>query len=163
MEQPIYGSENQKMVASIGYFIACFLVGVLLTGIVALFRPIKQHDDFKSWRWMFGLTLGVIALPYLYAEIVTRTQGAQFKPAVMDVMEGAEVEGKLAFYKVTLLRGDKARIVIVADDRAEWGGTERCIITAQMTKSGNRWEASNFRVLSSFRRGRDASSIPPYW
>lgn len=151
------------MIGVIGYLIGCFFVAVILTIIVAMFRPIKQHDDFRSWRVTLALLLLAVAGPYGYGEVMTRMHGAPMEPAVRQLVEDAEVRGELEYFKVLTFSDAGARVIAVANERSDWGGIERPVIAINMVKEDGEWVAKEYNFVNSFKRGKDSVSLPPYW
>ena len=151
------------MFGLVGYFMLCLLVAGVLTVLLALFRPIKKQDEFRSWRWTAGLFAVCAALPYSYAEFMTRSKGQEMRPAVEEVIPDAEIKGDLAYYKVWKSDGKQAEIIGVANDQNVWGLRERVVFLAKLKHEGRNWNLEHYEILNSDKRKLDGSSFPPYW
>lgn len=145
------------------YGLACFAAAAVVTVIVSLFRPIKQKDDFKSWRILLGSFVAALALPYGYYEGLTKLQGSGMDVAYEDILVDADVAGEMVYYKVLSTDGKKARTLLVAEDKDEGGFPERAVFTVELTKGRNGWEAESYEVVNSFARQKDGFTFPPYW
>ena len=151
------------MFGMVGYLMMCFAVACVLTIIVAMFRPIKQHDDWKAWKLMLGLMVGVGVIPYGYAEGMTMAYGDQLKNGVKEAIGESQVTGKLQFFKVIRLQGKKAHAIAVANDTNEFGWPERTVFEIDLVQEKDGWHADAYSIVNSFHRQRDASTMPPYW
>ncbi|MBX3096609.1 MAG: hypothetical protein KF812_07085, partial [Fimbriimonadaceae bacterium] len=96
------------MIGSIGYGILALVVGALLTGLVAMFRPIRAQDEWKPWKWILAMAAFAGVAPYLYAEILTKMKGGDMANAIESVTEEAEIAGKPSYYKVLSTKGETA-------------------------------------------------------
>lgn len=151
------------MLGMIGYVIACFVVAVIATVIVSLFRPIKKHDSFLSWRVMIGLHMFFLAAPYGYVEFMTNQYGEPMKDAVEETLLEGSPKGELQYYKVISFKEDKARVIAVGLEEARWGGMEKPVMAINMEKKDGQWESVEFNWVTSDDRGHDSVSLPPYW
>ncbi len=153
------------MIQMIGYLLACFFVGVLLTVGVAMFRPIRQNDEFKSWRYMLAFFAVVAALPYVWVEFLTKKHAADVSKAVKVAIQDAEVDGKLDYYKVTSFneKENKAKVIAVSNEKSEFGNMERTVMTINIVRDEDGWRADEYAFVNSFKRGRDNCTMPPFW
>jgi hypothetical protein len=101
--------------------------------------------------------------PYLYADLLTRKSGTDFEKIVRKTMSEAEVGGKMEYFRVLTLTDRSARIVAVATEPSSIGFMDRVVMTIDLSYSGKKWEAKQYQFVSSFKRGKDAVSMPPYW
>jgi hypothetical protein len=155
--------ELDSMFGMVGYLMMCFAVSCVLTVIVAMFRPIKQHDDWKAWKLIVGLMLGVGVIPYGYAETMSLLYGPDLKTGVVEAIDEANVSGKLQFYKVIRMQGSKAHVIAIANDTNEFGWPERAVFEIDLLKDRDGWHADAYSIVNSFHRQRDGSTMPPYW
>lgn len=151
------------MFGLVGYIMAVFAVACILTVVVAMFRPIKQQDDWKAWKLIVGLMAGIGALPYGYVEILTKVKGEDLKPAIEDAKNEADVLGSIIYYKVLWASDKTTHVLAVFNDKNEFGLAERAIMEIDLVKGKNGWEADAYTMVSSFKRQRDATTMPPYW
>lgn len=147
----------------IGYLGACIAVAGFLTIIFALFRPIQSRGEMKSWRTATILFVVVSALPYLWAEILTRAVGSNMEARVKQVLSELEIPGGLQFYRVIGYSGKRARVIAVGLEYESWGGADRPVVAITMGRSGNGWRAESYTVVTSSKRNMDGSTLPPYW
>lgn len=151
------------MIGAIIYGLACFAVAVVITVIAALFKPIKNKDEAKSWRVLLVSFIACLAAPYAYYEVLTRTKGANMDVAYEDVLVDADVAGEVVYYKVVEASGDKAKTVVVANDKDEGGFPERAVFTVELKRGEQGWVAESYEVVNSFARQKDGFTFPPYW
>jgi len=151
------------MIGMIGYLIACFVVAIVATMFVALFRPIKKMDSFLSWRFMIVMYIIILLAPYGYAEVMTNLYGENMKASVEQTLLEQSPAGELQYYKVLHCYNGKARVVAVGREKSKWGGMERPVIAIKMEESDGKWESVEFNWVTSDDRGYDSVSLPPYW
>lgn len=153
-----------EVIGVIGYLLACLVLGVIVTIIIGMFRPIKKSDDFRPLRSIIGFFLFFTVLPYGFTEVLTRVKGQPMKPAVEEVMAQAEVKGKLLYYKVLWANATSAKVIGVGEEASGWSANnEHVTISMDMTLEKGKWRAKEFNVVNSFKRGKDGTTIPPYW
>lgn len=151
------------MFGLVGYIMICFAVGCVFTIIVGMFRPIKQHDDWKAWKVLVGTMLAVGTVPYGYVEAMTASKGAKMKSGVLEAIHEAELVGKLTYFKVITADEKKAHVIASATDRNEFGHDEPVMMEIDLKKDAEGWHPDSYSIISSFKRQRDASTMPPYW
>lgn len=151
------------MLGLVGYSMACFAVAVLLTIIVHMFRPIKQNDDFKAWKWVGGFMLFVGAIPYGYTEAMTYAHGKPMSEPIREALGDAGVDGDLVYYKVRYVNGKDASVIAVAEDRNIFGTYENSIFHVDLHREGGSWKPVEYEVVNSYQRQKDATTFPPYW
>lgn len=147
----------------VGYIIACFAVGCICTIIVAMCRPIKQNDDWKAWKVIVGVMCLVGAVPYGYVEVMTAMHGKELKEGVQDALDEADVQGQMQYFKVVRADDTKAHVIAIATDHNEFGQLERPVMEIDLRKEKGHWSADAYSVVSSYKRQRDGSTMPPYW
>lgn len=147
----------------IGYLLVCLIVAFVLTFVVSMFRSVKKTDDFKSWRWILAFFIGVGVAPYGYAEVMTRMHGEGMEKAAKSILKAGKVNGKLAYYRVMKSGSESAEIVIVADEKGQFGTPERATIAATLIKKDGEWKAKSYDFVNSFKRGKDSSTMPPFF
>ena len=146
----------------IGYLLACFAAGFLLTVCFTLFRKIKD-DNKKSWHILAICFVVCCFAPYGYAEYMTNKYGTNMKLAIENALIDAEVEGPIVYYKVMSGDETKARVVVVATERSIWGDHERTVVSLDLKTDDTGWYPESYKIVNSFQRGKDESTFPPYW
>ncbi len=153
-----------EVIGIIGYLLACLIVGVILTICVGMFRPIQKTDEFKPWKLIITFFITLTILPYGWAEVMTRWKGADMKKSVAAVLTEAEVKGDLVYYKVLYTAGDSAKVIAVGSEASGWSASQEHIVFAiDMSKGEKGWHAKEYSIVNSFKRGKDGTTIPPYW
>lgn len=147
----------------VGYIIASFAIGCIVTVFVAMCRPIKQNDDWKAWKVIVGVMAVVGLVPYTYVEVVTAMYGKPLQEGVHDALDEAEVEGPLVYYKVIRADEKNAHVIAVAKDQNEFGQLERAVMEIDLKKDKAGWVADAYTVVNSYKRQRDGGTMPPYW
>lgn len=146
------------------YLLGCVVVGGLLTLVLAMFRSVKKHDDFRSWRWMAGFSAVVALAPYGYAEVMTHKHGSEMATAVESVLKTAKVKGKVSYFKVLKAETATAELIVVASEKTTMSDHESCVMKVALVRDKkNRWIPDEFEFIDSFERGKDAVTMPPYW
>lgn len=151
------------MIGIIGYLIACFIVACILTLIWAMFRPIKNRGEMRSWRVTLVLFFVICVAPYVYAEILTRGYGKPMEPAVQRVIDDIGCDGGVKYYKIIRLMPQQARVIAVGIENASWGGTENPVVAITLSKMDDDWKVEQYNVVTSMDRNEDSMTFPPYW
>ena len=152
------------MLGMIGYLVAAFFVAIILTIGISLFRPIKRHDDFLSWRILVVVYLLVVFAPYGWVEYLTRTHGQDMDKAVMKVVNAKTNGGKLDYYKVVKYSDGSARVIAVVVERSKWGGDERPVLAMTLEPDEEEtWVPTEYRFVNSDERNKDSATLPPYY
>ncbi|MBX3112891.1 MAG: hypothetical protein KF857_12905 [Fimbriimonadaceae bacterium] len=147
----------------IAYLFASFCVGGLLTLVVSMFRSVKKQDEWRAWVWVVSFGLLTAAAPYIYLEAMTRTAGKDMYRAAEKVVKDAEIQGDLAYYRVISANDKEAKAYVVASEDNGIGMKEHVVIKVSMEKVRDGWKPTEYEILNSFRRQRDAVAFPPLW
>ncbi len=147
----------------IAYFFFSFCVGGVLTFICSMFRSVKKQDEWQAWKWVVSFGVLVAAAPYIWMEGLTRTSAQDMTKAAEKVVRDAGIVGDLAYYRVYQDDGNEAKAYVVATEDNGIGMKEHVVIKATMEKEKDGWKPSEYEILNSFRRQRDAISFPPLW
>jgi phosphoglycerol transferase MdoB-like AlkP superfamily enzyme len=147
----------------IAYLVVALFVGAIVTIAYSVFRSVKKHDDFRSWRFMCAFAIIAAAAPYLYAEFNTAQKGASMTKAVEATIKSAKVKGKLSYFKVMQSTETTARLIIVAKEKTTTNDSESCVIEATLKMGKKGWQPDTFQFVDSFDRGKDGVTFPPYW
>ncbi|MCW5938871.1 MAG: hypothetical protein KF884_04995 [Fimbriimonadaceae bacterium] len=151
------------MLGLVGYSIGCLVIGALMTTIIHFFRPIKVNDDAKVWKPLIVSTLIAMAVPYIYGEVMTRMHGTGMSSGISEALDSAGVIGPLKYFRVMTASDSKATVIAVANDKNEWGMAENAVVEVDLVKDKGRWEATSYKIVNSFSRQRDETTMPPYW
>lgn len=161
MDRP--ADTNSEMLGLFFYTAMCAIASLVLTFIYSMLRTVQSRDEYKSWRVMAIFFVLVFSGPYLYNEFLTRKLGPGVKEAVADALYDAGVDGKLNYYRVVSMKGDTARVVAVATENQDWGGTERPVVAVTVKKDRKGWKSDSYLVINSVSRNADSYSFPPYY
>lgn len=151
------------MIGIIIYLISCFAVAAVLTFIYAMIRPVRNRDELKSWRVLGVMYVFTLTAPYLYAEVMTRLVGANMDKAINTALSEEDLDGQLDYYRVIMYNGKSARVVAVAHEKADWGGTDKPVLALSLTKDGNTWKTDSYKVISRDHDNKDGFTFPPYY
>ena len=151
------------MLPAIAYTLATFAVAALLTCGYVLTRPIHIRDEMRSWRVLLLLFAVCFGGPYAYNEILTQMHGENVEKAVKAAYKETPFQGPILYYKVTSYRGDKAKVLVVAEEKQDWGGTDHPMMTFTLEKNGKGWKTTAYKVLNSERLDRESYVFPVYW
>ncbi|MEA2552648.1 MAG: hypothetical protein QOJ65_824 [Fimbriimonadaceae bacterium] len=152
------------MLPAIAYTIACFIIAALLTCGYVLTRPVHVRDEMRSWRVMLALFALCFAGPYLYNEVLTRIHGPELEKALKTAYADLPINGgHMIYYKVTSFGGNEAKVLLVSEEKMEWGGTDHPQISLVLQKQGKSWKTISYKVLNSERLNKETYVFPVYW
>lgn len=146
----------------LAYMLACLAIGFVLTIGVSMFRSTK-NDDFKSWYWIVGFSTLTGLGPYLYHEHLTRKWSPTFEKPAAAVLKQAQVAGKIAYFRVLSVSDSSAKLVVVANEKGQFGEPERTVLEVEMVKRTDKWAPKKYGFVNSFKRQKDSTTMPPYW
>lgn len=148
----------------IAYIIGALVAGGVLTVVVALFRSVQNHDNFRSWRYILVFAILVGFAPYVYAEVKTKLHGPDMQEAVDTTIRLARVKGEASFFKVMSASDTEARLIVVAHEKTTLNPRESCVLKVHLKKDPKRgWRPHKYEFVDSFKRGKDGVTFPPYW
>ncbi len=148
----------------IAYMVAALIVGTLITVFYSIFRKVKEHDNFRSWRFIGLFSVIVAFAPYGWAEYQTHQHAADMQKAVEATIKSAKVKGKLAYFKVQKADETSAKVIIVVKEKTTTNDAESCVIDATLKNDPKKgWRPDKFQFVDSFDRGKDGVTFPPYW
>ncbi|MBL8067832.1 MAG: hypothetical protein JNM28_05240 [Armatimonadetes bacterium] len=148
----------------IAYLVGALIVGGAATIVMSIFRSVKKHDEFRSWRWMALFALIAAVGPYVYAEVRTQMNGEGMADAAAAVFKSAKVNGKVSYYKVMQSDDKVAKIIVVGKEKTSINDNESIVIQATLKRDPKKgWKADTFEIVDSFDRGKDGVTFPPYW
>ena len=151
------------MLPAIAYSLATFVIAALLTCAYTLTRPIHKKDEFKSWRVMLFLFVFVFAGPYLYLEVMTRWHGKELEPAIKDSYGLLPCTGPMFYYKVRTFNATEATVMVVGNEKLDWGGTDHPQYKITLKKTDKGWKTVSYNVWNSERLNIESYVFPVYW
>lgn len=151
------------MLPAIAYTLACFVVAAIMTCGWVLTRPIHVRDEMRSWRVLLALFVLCFLGPYLYNETLTRIHGQELEHAIKAAYSDVPVQGHMIYYKVTSFKGDEAHVLVVSEEKEDWGGTDHPQIGLKLERKGKGWKTTSYTVLNSERLNKEAYVFPVYW
>lgn len=157
-------NENgaKKMLGVVFYILACVAGSGALTFLWTVTRPIQTRDEMRSWRTWIGMFVFSLFAPYGYFEILTRIYGPDMKKAVDRAMADTEVVGDIQYYKVVWYTGSTAKVIVVCEEKADWGGTDRPTVKVALKKdSQDKWIPESYDVIQHDRTNKDGIIFPP--
>lgn len=150
------------MFGMVAYIGICLFVAVGLTFLYVMTRPLRMRDDVKSWKVLINVMVASVALPYLWAEVLTRTVGKKMEASILNTMDEAGFHGDFGYFRVTFFTGSTAKAVAVGTEKAAWGGTDNIVIAMNMKRNGDTWTTESYRWVNSEERDKEGFSFPPY-
>lgn len=160
MEQTL---GHMSVLGLIAYIFASFCVGGVLTMFVSMFRSVKKQDEWQAWKWVVSFGILVAIAPYVYLDAMTRTAGRDMYSAAEKVVKDAEIKGDLAYFRVISANEKEAKAYVVASEDNGIGMKEHVVIKVSLEKARDGWKPTEYEILNSFRRQRDAVAFPPLW
>lgn len=151
------------MLGMMFYVAGCFVASAVLTFLLVVLRPIEARDEMRSWRTWLVMFVLTIAGPYIYADGLTRYVGPEIADSVDEAVWEAGVEGRLQYYRIVKFDGEKARVIAVSEEDADWGGTERPVVAMSLGKGKHGWEVESVKVVNSDSRNADGWTFPPFF
>jgi hypothetical protein len=151
------------MLAAIVYTLGSFIVASIITFLLVIFKPVHVRDEMRSWRLLLGMFVFCFSGPYLYNEALTRIFGKDMEKAVQAGYMDVPIDGPLRYYKVTKISKNKAKVLVIAKEKQEWGGTDTPMITLNLEKKAGGWRSTSFKILNSERLDRETYVFPVYW
>lgn len=151
------------MFSYISYAIVAFVISLALTLLGVVFKPLRNRDEQRPGRTLLTFFLAALILPYVGVEIMTRTIGKSMKEAVEGAYDQAKFDGPFLYYKVIYTTGSKAKALAVGEEKQDWGGMDRPIVSVSLSKQNDKWVCDSYRVVCSDRLNKDGIVFPPYW
>jgi hypothetical protein len=145
------------------YIGGCLVLAAVITLIYSMMRPIHSKGDSKSWKVLFLAFVMCITAPYGYVEVLTQAVGGPMKAAVQEGFSESGINGEMRYYRVVSYGNNSARVIAVAKETQDWGGTDRPIVAITLKKDAKGWKPDSFNVVYSDRLNKDRSTLPPYW
>lgn len=146
------------------YLLVSLAIAGVLTLVFSLFRKMENNDNFRSWRLMSTLAIFCAGAPYVYVEVMTQIHKKDVEEAITKALKSAKVDGEMSYYKVKSANDFKADLIVVAKEKTTLNDAESCVMTMQLVNDPRKgWKVEQYEFVDSFKRGKDAFTIPPYW
>ena len=100
--------------------------------------------------------------PFLFVEANTKLFGKHMEKALKRAYNDGPINGKMQYYRITWYTPEHAQALIVGEEKAVWGGTDRPVMGVSLDKKGGEWKAVSYHVIYSDRLNKDGLVIPPY-
>lgn len=151
------------MLPAIAYSLAAFAIAALLTCGYTLTRPIHKKDEFKSWRVMLLMFVLCFAGPYMYLEVMTAWHGKELDSAIKASYADLPVNGPMMYYKVRSFKPEKAVVMVVGNEKLDWGGTDHPQFQVTLKPQDGKWKTVSYKVWNSERLNIESYVFPVYW
>jgi len=149
--------------SSIFYAIGAFVLASLLTILKTLFKPSHTRDDSKAWITFLFIFVIVMAGPYVFMEVMTKSKGPEMEKAIKEAYAASQVQGPMKYYKVRWAGGDSASVYIVGKELQSWGGYDYPVLALTMKKVDGKWTADSMKAVDFPRLNKDGIVFPPMW
>jgi hypothetical protein len=149
--------------SSLFYAIGCFVLASLMTVFKTMCRPSYRRDDQRAWLTFLVCFAFVGISPYVFMEILTKTQGPSMEKAIKASYANIDVQGPMQFYKVRWYTGSTASVYVVGKELQSWGGYDHPVIALNMKKVNGEWVADSFKPVDWPRLNKDGIVFPPMW
>ncbi len=148
---------------SIGaYAFGAFVSGIILSMLIQLLRPMKNRLESNSPLVCLFCLLFTFTAPFAYVEILTKMKGNEIKDAVALGYQDMPIEGGLHYFRILSWSGDRAKVLVVGEEKESWGGLDRPMATLILSRERQGWKTDNFNMLHSERLDKDSIMFPPY-
>lgn len=140
-----------------------FVISLVANWVSSLFTKTGKIGDSPAAGRIAILWLVVMSLPYGWVEF----NSARHKSEFTDVIEYAEkkkqIEGEFMYAKVQHLWGDRAKLLVVTEEREEWGGTYRDMYQFICVRDKDGWELETVKPINTAKGDSAGFVFPPYW
>ncbi|MFN3682664.1 MAG: hypothetical protein ACK41F_01885 [Fimbriimonadaceae bacterium] len=151
------------MFSMIVYSLGALATAIVVTLLVAWLTPLRRKDEARPGM-TFAVTLFLFgAGPFFLSEVQTAVWGKPLAEVAEEGYYEAGLRGELAYHKVVLFQGDRARLLVVGREPSEWGGEERPSAWVVARKDPTGWVVETATPINSDRERRDGIRFPPYW
>src|SRR5688572_13760554 len=140
-----------RMLGLLIYLVVTVALGLLLGFLMVVFRSTKVRGEGSPFPIIAAMLLLAVLGPFVYVEGLSRIYGSQMDGAVKRAFEESPLNGKIQYYRLTSYGSDKARALVVVEERASWGGTDRPVMSVALEKKGAGWKPSSYKVIYSDR------------
>lgn len=152
------------MLSLLVYLVACAFVSVIISTVYLAFRPMKNIDEqVKPWTIMLILFLLTLGAPYGFVEAQTKKHKSELATAVNDAFNRSDVKGGIKYWKIVSFSESKAKVLIVGEEDNDVSGKEHPVVSVELSKGKDGWNAESYAVLASTRLNQDRLVLPPYF
>ncbi len=150
------------MLGNLIYLVLSVFAGFILSFFWLTFRSTKKRGDHAPYWTIFLCVLITTVGPFIFVEALTKLFGKPLEAAIKRAYVEGPIEGKFKYYKIRWYTGSKASALIVGEERANWGGTDRPIMSVDLVKNKGEWDVESYKLIYSDRKNRDGLVMPPY-
>lgn len=147
----------------IAYSLVALVAAIVVTLLLSWLTPMWKKDESRPGV-TFAVSLFLLgAGPFFLTEVQTAVWGKELSEVAEHGYYEAGLGGELAYHKVVLFQGDRARLLVVGRQPSEWGGQERPSAWVFAHKDSVGWVLDRAEPINSDRARRDGIRFPPYW
>jgi hypothetical protein len=144
------------------YLVITVFAGMILSFMWLTFRSTKKRGDHAPF-WTIAICMLVSVFgPFAFVETLTRVFGQDMEGAIKRAYRDGPIDGKMLYYKVRWFTGSTAQALVVGEERANWGGTDRPVMSVNLEKKDGKWAAESYKLVYSDRKNKDGLVLPPY-
>lgn len=140
-----------------------FVIALVSNWISSLFTKAGKIGDTPAAGRILVLWLVVMAMPYGWVEF----NSVRHKSEFADVLEVAEkkkqITGDFIYCKVQSIWGDRAKLLVVTEEKEDWGGTYRDMYQLICTRDNGAWDLNEVRPINTSKGDSAGFVFPPYW
>lgn len=145
------------------YTVMGLVVALAANWIRALFTKAGKIGESPAAGRIGILWLVTLILPYSWVEIQTKRAGSEFDPVIDRAYKLDQIAGTFVYAKVQHAWGSDAKIIVVSEEKEEWGGTYRGLYQLISKKDGGEWALEEVRPINTLRGDSAGFVFPPYW
>ncbi|MEZ0325547.1 MAG: hypothetical protein ACAH95_06555 [Fimbriimonas sp.] len=150
------------MLGKLIYLVISVFAGFILSFFWLTFRSTKKRGDHAPY-WTISICLLLTTIgPFIFVEALTKVFGKDMEAAIKRAYMEGPIDGKLQYYKIRWYTGSSASALAVGEERANWGGTDRPIMSINLEKKNGKWDFSSYKLLYSNSKNKDSLVMPPY-
>ncbi|HCE00741.1 MAG TPA: hypothetical protein DER07_06830 [Armatimonadetes bacterium] len=151
------------MFSMIVYSLGALATAIVVTLLIAGLTPLRRKDEARPGM-TFAIALFLFgAGPFFLTEVQTAVWGRSLSEVAEEGYYEAGLGGELAYHKVVLFQGDRARLLVVGREPSEWGGEDRPSAWVYARKAPTGWVVDHATPINSDKERRDGIRFPPYW
>ncbi|CAN5509814.1 hypothetical protein BH11ARM1_BH11ARM1_11860 [soil metagenome] len=150
------------IISLICYLIITVLAGSLLSFFIIISRSAGKRGDSTPFPTIIICLLITILGPFIYVELLTKAATKELQIPIMNAYRDGPINGKFKYFRVLTKFGDHARAIAVGEERTNWGGTDRPVMSIELKKKNGKWAYESYNLLYSDRKNEDHVILPPY-
>ncbi|HWP31863.1 MAG TPA: hypothetical protein VNK96_09120 [Fimbriimonadales bacterium] len=135
--------------------------GILV--IRAWFTRVGILGEHPATQRLLMIWIIVFALPYIWVEVLTFWKGKEFEEEISYIAYSEKILGEPLYYKVQYAFRGTGKVILIAEDTSEWGGTFRNIYSISFSHNGKGWVAKRIDEVNTEDGDSAGFTFPPYW